>query len=287
LSISDLHGRISVPQTGDEVQRLAEAWNNMLARLQVSVQRNTQFTSDASHDLRTSIAVMLASAQLALRKPRTPDQYAKTLRTLISECEHTMRVLEDLLASARSGFEQHELNLEPLDLARIVRERCLLFSDKAEGKGQQLTFDLVSDAWVLGDSSLLHRLISVLVDNAIKYTLHGGNIHVCLRCAPSGFVLEIRDTGVGIANADIPRIFDRRFRSQASSRNEPGAGLGLNIARWIAEAHRASLTVQSMEQVGSVFEVAFPHLEGVHEQIPSHEGVKQNCVKTSGRLGAH
>jgi two-component system heavy metal sensor histidine kinase CusS len=258
LSISDLHGRIPVPRTGDELQTLAEAWNNMLTRLQVSVERNAQFTSDASHDLRTSIAVMLASAQLALRKPRTSDQYAKILRTLISECEHTLRVLEDLLATARSGFEQHELSFEPLDLARVVRECCLLFSDKAEGKGQKMTFDLAPGAWVLGDPSLLHRLIGVLVDNAIKYTPHGGGIHAFLRHAPSGSVLEIRDTGVGIANTDIPRIFDRRFRSQSCRDNEPGTGLGLNIARWIAEAHQASLSVQSTERIGSIFKVVFP-----------------------------
>jgi two-component system, OmpR family, heavy metal sensor histidine kinase CusS len=123
LSISDLHGRIPVPHTGDELQTLAEAWNNMLARLQLSVERNAQFTSDASHDLRTSIAVMLASAQLALRKPRTSDQYTRTLRTLSSECEHTLRLLEDLLASARSGFERHEPSQEPLELARIVLDQ--------------------------------------------------------------------------------------------------------------------------------------------------------------------
>jgi two-component system heavy metal sensor histidine kinase CusS len=150
------------------------------------------------------------------------------------------------------------LSFEPLDLARVVRECCLLFSDKAEGKGQKMTFDLAPGAWVLGDPSLLHRLIGVLVDNAIKYTPHGGGIHAFLRHAPSGSVLEIRDTGVGIANTDIPRIFDRRFRSQSGRDNEPGTGLGLNIARWIAEAHQASLSVQSTERIGSIFKVVFP-----------------------------
>lgn len=267
LSISDLQGRIPVPRTGDELQTLAEAWNNLLARLQVSVERNAQFTSDASHDLRTSIAVMLASAQLALRKPRTGEEYTKTLRMLISECEHTLRLLEDLLVSARSGFEQHALMQEPLDLAGVVRDGCLLFANQALEKDQLLTFDLAPDAWILGDRSLLHRLVGALVDNAIKYTPRGGTVFIHLQNAQSKLLLEVRDTGPGIAPADLPRIFDRSFRAQASRSEVRGNGLGLNIAHWIAEAHRASLTVRSTEEMGSVFQVAFPSLEQASRQV--------------------
>ncbi len=267
LSISDLHGRVPVPRSGDELQMLAEAWNNMLERLQVSVERNAQFTSDASHDLRTSIAVMLASAQLALRKPRTSEEYSSTLRTLIAECEHTLRLLEDLLASARSGFEQHELTQEPLELAAVVRDGCSLFTSQALDKKQVLTVDLTPNAWILGDRSLLHRLIGALVDNAIKYTPHGGLVSVHLSHSQSALLLEVRDTGPGIAPADLPRIFDRSFRAQTTRAEVCGNGLGLNIARWIAEAHRAPLTVRSTAEMGSVFQVAFPPLEQAPRKV--------------------
>ncbi len=267
LSISDLGGRVPVPGTGDELQTLAEAWNSMLARLQLSVERNTQFTSDASHDLRTSIAVMLASAQLALRKPRTPQQYAETLHTLTLECEHTLRLLEDLLAAARSGFEQHELKQEPVELDRMVRERCLLFAAEAEVKGQTLTLDLESGAWISGDRSLLHRLIGVLVENAIQYTPRGGAVAVNLRHTPMQLLLQVQDTGPGIAPANLSRIFGRAFRVQVSDSNEAGSGLGLSIARWIAEAHHANLSVHSQPGEGSVFEVAFPALERASRSI--------------------
>lgn len=261
LSISNLHGRVPVPATGDELQTLAEAWNNMLGRLESSVERTAQFTSDASHDLRTSIAVMLASAQLALRKPRSPERYEQTLRTLIAECDHTLRLLEDLLGAARTGFEQHALTLEPLELAAMLNERCSLFAAEAEIKGQTLTVSLESDAWISGDRSLLQRLIGVLIENAIKYTPRGGSISVSLRSFRARLVLKVEDTGPGIAADDLSRIFSRAFRAQASRSEEPGSGLGLNIARWIAKAHQATLTVHSALQHGSVFEVAFLPLE--------------------------
>jgi signal transduction histidine kinase len=273
LSISDLHGRVPVPHTGDELQALAEAWNNMLERLQISVERNSRFTSDASHDLRTSIAVMLASAQLALRKPRTSDEYAKTLRTLISECEHTLRLLEDLLASARSGFEHHEIKHEPLELSRIVRGACEPFADQAAGKAQALTLDLAAEAWIQGDCSLLRRLVGVLVENAIKYTPRGGTVTATLRATRSRVTLEIRDSGPGIAPLDLPHIFERNFRAQGSTRTEPGNGLGLNIAQWIAESHRASLSVQSARTTGSVFTVTFPAYDSIAGVWPERQTI--------------
>lgn len=262
LSITDLRGRITVPKTGDELQNLAEAWNNMLARLDVSVARNAQFTSDASHDLRTSIAVILASAQIALSKVRTPEEHVKLFTTVKTECEHTLSLLEDLLLTARYGFEQHQLQISPLDLAALVRESCLLFVPQAEIKGQSLTLNQCDDLLILGDRDLLHRLITALIDNAIKYTPSGGAISVRLvGIAKQRALLEVSDNGPGIDPADLPHIFDRHFRSQRSFRAERGNGLGLNIARWIADMHHASIIAQSNVANGSTFQVEFPEIE--------------------------
>ncbi|MFC5863203.1 sensor histidine kinase [Acidicapsa dinghuensis] len=261
LSISDLRGRVPVPRTGDELQSLAEAWNSMLARLQTAMERNAQFTSDASHDLRTSMAVMLASTQLGLNRERTAEEYRKLLGKIASECEHTLTLLEDLLISARFGSEQYHLAQETLDLAEIVRESCGLFIHQAEAKNQSLTFALASQCWIRGDRSLMHRMIAVLVENAIKYTAPGGSISVQLVREKNTAILEVSDTGSGISATDLPRIFDRHFRSSASRRTQRGNGLGLHIARSIAEAHGAPLTVESELNKGSIFRVSLPRVE--------------------------
>jgi signal transduction histidine kinase len=261
LSISDLRGRVPVPQTGDELQNLAEAWNSMLGRLQSAVERTAQFTSDASHDLRTSMTVVFTCAQLGLSQERSIGEHKKLLGKIASECEHTLTLLEDLLISARFGSEQHQLAQETLDLAQLVRESCGRFTHQAEAKNQSLTLALASQSWILGDRSLLHRLVAVLVENAIKYTAPGGSISVRLGNGTTAAILEVADTGSGISSADLPRIFDRHFRSSASRRTEPGNGLGLHIARSIAEAHRAPLSVESVIDKGSLFRVEFPRIE--------------------------
>jgi len=267
LSITNLRGRVAVPKTGDELQGLAEAWNSMLARLDVSVERNAQFTSDASHDLRTSIAIILASAQLALSKVRTPEEHARLFRTVQTECEHTLSLLEDLLLTARYGFEQHQLQRNPLSLAALVRESCLLFLPQAELRGQSLTLDLCQDVLIFGNRDLLHRLIAVLVENAVKYTPCGGAISVRLVGSPQQkALLEVRDSGPGIDPADLPHIFERHFRSQSTLQTERGNGLGLNIARWIADVHHASIVVQSEASKGSTFRVEFPEIEVLMSQ---------------------
>ena len=261
LSISDLRGRVPVPQTGDELQNLAEAWNSMLARLQSAVERTAHFTSDASHDLRTSMTVIYTSAQLGLSKERTIEEHRRLLGKVASECEHTLTLLEDLLIAARFGSEQHQLSPETLELSQVVREGCERFTHQAEAKDQSLTLALASPSWILGDRSLLHRLIAVLVENAIKYTAPGGSISVRLTNEKTAAILEVTDTGSGISAADLPRIFDRHFRSANLRRTEPGNGLGLHIAHSIAEAHRAPLTVDSTMNKGSVFRVTFPSVE--------------------------
>ncbi len=261
LSITDLHGRVPVPRTYDELQTLAEAWNDMLQRLQASVERNRQFTADASHDLRTSIAVMLASAELSLRKVRTPEHYAATLRTLASECEHTLGILEDLFSAARAGFEQHELIAAPLNLSLMVGEQCALFAAEAALKDCQLHLHLQPELWIRGDGSLLHRLVGILVDNAIKYTPARGSVTVTLCQTSAQVVLRVIDTGPGIAGEHLSRIFARAFRAPMSEEFVGGRGLGLSIARWIAEAHSATLQAQSRPGQGSTFEVAFAPLQ--------------------------
>ena len=257
LSMSDLSGRVMVPHTGDELEALARAWNDMLDRLQSSVERSTHFISDASHDLRTSIAVMLASAQLALRRPRAQEEYTRTLATFVTECEFTLALLEELLATAHFGFDTYKLRYELLDLSVAVSERCSLFIAEAESKSHLLRLEVETGCMVYGDRLLLHRLIGVLVENAIKYTQDRGAITVVLRGSRAGTLLQVKDTGQGIAANDLSLIFARSYRGQHSRQRQPGSGLGLSIAQWIAEAHHTRLRATSQPGYGSMFEVEF------------------------------
>lgn len=259
ISIRNLRHRLAVPDTGDEIRRLAEAWNEVLARLQTAVENLTQFTSDISHDMRTTITVMLATAQLALLRPRSSEDYRAALKTIEQECEATSTLLDDLLLAARADIAQQNITLAPVELAGVVEEGCELLRTRAEIKGQHFEVSCDSRAWMLGDAVLLRRLVSILLDNAVKYTPPQGIIRTSVTVQNETVQLEVRDTGIGIAPQDVDRIFDRFFRADASrNRDEGGSGLGLAIAKWIAEAHHTRISVTSDLQNGSVFSIRFP-----------------------------
>lgn len=259
ISIRNLRHRLAVPDTGDEIQRLAEAWNEVLARLQSAVEHLTQVTSDISHDMRTTITVMLATAQLALLRPRSREDYCAALKTIEQECEATSTLLDDLLLAARADIAQQNINLAPVNLAAVAEEDCEHLRTRAEMKGQRFEVALDRQAWILGDAVLLRRLVSILLDNAVKYTPPQGIIRTSVTVQNERVQLEVLDTGIGIAPQDVDRIFDRFFRADASrNRDEGGSGLGLAIAKWIAEAHHTRISVASDLQNGSVFSICFP-----------------------------
>lgn len=262
ISIRNLRHRLAVPDTGDEIQRLAEAWNEVLARLHSAVEHLTQFTSDISHDLRTTITVTLATAQLALLRPRSREDYCAALKTIEQECEATSTLLDDLLLAARADIAEQNIAFAPVDLAAVAEEGCAHLRTRAEMKGQRFEVALGSQAWILGDAVLLRRLVSILLDNAVKYTPVQGVIRTSVAVQNESVYLEVRDTGIGIAPQDVDRIFDRFFRADASrNRDEGGSGLGLAIAKWIAEAHHTRISVASDLQSGSVFSICFPLYE--------------------------
>jgi two-component system heavy metal sensor histidine kinase CusS len=267
ISIRDLRNRLPVLHTGDEMQRFAETWNDLLARLEHAVQHLTKFTSDISHDLRTTVTVMLSTAQLALRRERTQAEYRAALQTVVQECEATSLLLDDLLMAARADIAEQNIDWSPVDLSALVEEVCSSLHASSEMKSQQMVANIEHDVWVMGDSSLLRRLTSILLDNAIKYTPEQGAIAVSLSLNHGAVRLEVRDTGVGIAPGEMERIFDRFYRVDTSrNREQGGSGLGLTIAKWIAEAHRTQINVTSGVRSGSIFAIAFPAYQPILEE---------------------
>ena len=259
ISIRSLSERLPVPHTGDEVQHLAEAFNALLNRLDSAVSQLSQFTADASHDLRTSITIMLTTGQLALKRPRSEVEYREALDSMVGECRSTADLLDGMLTLARADAYTLRIVKNHLDLRDVVEETCRRMQTLAHSKHQTFCYDLPPCIVPIdGNGELLERLAGILVDNAIKYTPEGGCVRVSLEPHRHRPVLRIEDTGIGIAPELVPRIFDRFFRADRSrSTATAGNGLGLAIAKWIAEAHMATILVESEPAKGTVFSVKF------------------------------
>ncbi|MFC5861834.1 HAMP domain-containing histidine kinase [Acidicapsa dinghuensis] len=256
IGIQDLKHRLPVPKTGDELQLLAETWNELLARLEAAVARLTQFTSDISHDLRTTITVMLTTAEFALRRSRSESYYREVLTTIATECRTTSRLLDDLLAAARADIVQRKIDWQPVDFTEIALEVCEHLRPKAEIRQQSLRSHVCSDAWTRGDISMLRRMLNILLDNAIKYTPEQGTITISVEKADDRLELKVSDSGIGIPPDALARIFDRFYKVDESRNQEDGSsGLGLAIAKWIVEAHAATIQVNSSVNVGTTFTV--------------------------------
>jgi two-component system heavy metal sensor histidine kinase CusS len=260
IGIQNLSQRLTVPSTGDELQRLSATWNDMLARLETAVKRLSQFTADASHELRTPIALIRTTAELALRRERSPESYREALREIVAESERTARLVEDLLLLARADAGLPALPLENLELTPLVRDICEQGQVLAAQRQLQISAEVPEKPVIIqANHPALRRLLLLLVDNAVKYTPAGGRIIVSVLHDPSSATVAVRDTGVGIPDSALPHVFERFYRADDSrNRDTGGAGLGLSIAQWIAERHHASLEAESVVGQGSTFRVRFP-----------------------------
>ena len=259
-SISNLSERLPVVKTGDELQRLAETCNEMLERLESSVRRIKQFTADASHDLRGPIAFIRTVAEVASRHPGADADSRHALSDIVDESAKASLLLEDLLTLARADSGQAEVALARLDLRQVIEESCEMAFPLAAEKNHTLSVDLSADrdVNVLGDSASLRRLLWILLDNAFKYTPSPGRIDISLSASDCEAVVSVSDTGIGISETDLPRVFDRFYRGDPSRGQVEGSGLGLSIAKWIADMHHAQLVVASAENRGTTVAIRFP-----------------------------
>ena len=260
IGIGNLSQRLPIPSAKDEIQHLAVAWNQLLARLEAAVSRLSQFSADASHDLRTSITVMLATAQLSLRRHRSEEEYRDSLEKIVTECRTASTLLDALLSLAQSDNFVHEVAFKKIDLCELVVNGCRRVEDLAESSGILLDWHLPPETiHIEGDELLLQRLLGILLDNAIRYTPKSGEIRAELSLAADSALVTVRDTGVGMSEDVRLHVFDRFYQADLRERkSKAGSGLGLSIGRWIADAHGAELTVESTPQQGSVFQIKFP-----------------------------
>jgi len=260
VSEHNLSMRLAIAETGDELQRLSETFNQMMDRLESAFRRITQFTGDASHELRTPVALIRTTAELSLRRERNELEYREGLSQILEEAEWMSQLIETLMTLARMDCGREALSFETIDIVPVLREACIKSDPLAHLKPIHFEHSFgPGPILVNADAHALRRLFLILIDNAIKYTMPGGRIAIDLQSDANRAVMTVRDTGIGIANEDLPFIFERFYRAdKARSREAGGAGLGLSIGRWIAEAHGGSIHVVSTSSEGTTFEVRIP-----------------------------
>ncbi len=260
VSGTNLNSRLQKLETGDELQRLSDTLNEMLDRIETAFMRITQFTADASHELRTPVSLIRTEAELALRRSRNEAEYKESLRHILLEAERTTALIEQLLSLARTDSGREKLHLQPVDLRQTLRSVVDGWQQVATIRNLEFSARIAaSDSFVMGDDTLLRRLADILLDNAFKYTPSPGSVRLSLEQRGESVAITVQDSGPGIAEEEQSKIFERFYRvDKARSRAQGGAGLGLAIAQWIAVQHRGSITVESQLGQGASFRVELP-----------------------------
>jgi heavy metal sensor kinase len=272
IGAANLHERLAVHNEKDELGHLARSFNSLLDRLGESFERQRRFMADASHELRTPVAILRGEAEVALsQQARSLDEYRESLGVLHQEAERLTHIVEDLFTLTRADAGQYPLQPRGFYLDELVTECVHSARTLALAKKITLTFDGASESPIHADESLLRRMILNLLDNAIKYTPEGGRATVACRRQGDEYILSITDTGTGIPAELQPRIFERFFRAdEARSRTQSdggGAGLGLAISRWIAEAHQGRLELTRSDSKGSAFTATLPAKPEFHASL--------------------
>jgi two-component system, OmpR family, sensor kinase len=272
IGARNLHERLAVQNPTDELGQLAETFNGLLNRLDQSFERQRRFIADASHELRTPLAILRGEAEVAMsQKNRSAEEYLESLTILHQEATRLTKIVEDLFTLTRADSGQYRLMSHQVYLEEVVGECVHSVRTLARGKNIELSVDAGSECPVQGDPELLRRMILNLLDNAIKYTSAGGRVEVACRVGEEDCAVHITDTGSGIPAELQARVFERFFRvDQARSRsgNDGGAGLGLSIAQWIAQAHDGRLELLHSDAGGSHFAVFLP----IHKKVPVAAG---------------
>ena len=251
----NLDVRLPEHEAQDEITDLSRTLNQMLERIDSAFASVRAFTGNASHELRTPIALFRTEIEVALFRPRSEEQYKATLTHLHEEALGMTKLVENLLSIARADAGVERVNLQPVDLNNVFH---LIDKDwQASMHLALLDFRTEIESenpMVLADPSSLSRLLTILLDNARKYTPAGGSVVLSAVSEGAGMQLTVRDTGKGISKRDLPRIFDRFFRGeQPAFTGSSGSGLGLALGKWIAESHGTELQVHSEPQTGSSF----------------------------------
>jgi heavy metal sensor kinase len=259
ISLHHLSRRLPVPRSGDELESLSRALNEMIARLDESFQHTSRFTADASHELRTPLTIMRGELEALLARTQLPAESAAELGSVLEETMRLARTVEGLFALSRLDAGEARSERVSLDLADLVsttvEQMCLL----AEEREIDLRCETSEPVEVAGDRSRLKQVVVNLLDNAIKYTAAKGWVILRVRGDDGRAVLEVEDNGAGVSPDDLPHVFERFYRSEKTRASEAeGAGLGLSIVQAICTAHGGSAKMENLSPQGCRVTVTLP-----------------------------
>jgi heavy metal sensor kinase len=259
ITAQRLNERIPAREVDDELGQLIKTINGMIARLQSAFEQMRDFSMSMAHELKTPLTIMKGEAELALAKPPSIEETQRLITTYLEEVVRMSRIVEDLITLARAEAGQITIGKEQVNLNEVIQElsedAVILSSSK------QLTVQLVKNepAVVLGDRARLRQLFRALITNAVQYTEPRGRVSITCEVKEGNVSIDIEDTGIGIPPESLDKIFQRFFRvEEARSRVQGGSGLGLSVAKWIAEAHNGTISVVSTLRKGSRFTVRLP-----------------------------
>ena len=259
ISASSLSQRLPVANPHDELGQLATVFNATLQRLENAFAELRRFAADASHELRTPLTALQAEGEVALHNACDPEQFRQSIGAMLEEAQRLEDLMESLLTLARAEAEKQPLSRVPIELGALAREVVESLRILADEKHQQLAVDSNGDLPIAGDATLLRHALLNLVHNAIRYTPAGGRIAIRTSRRNKDAVIEVTDTGEGIAPEHQAKVFERFYRvDKTRSRIEGGAGLGLSIAKLAIERHGGQIELKSVEGQGSTFRVFLP-----------------------------
>jgi heavy metal sensor kinase len=259
ISADDLSLRIDGKNRGDEVGSLIETFNDMIIRLEESVNRIRQFSGDVSHELRTPLTIIRGEVEVLLRKNRTQEEYVTTLNSVLEESMRMEKIISDLLFLSRVDAMDKTRLKDIVQLDEVVSDVLETRSLAVKNKKLHISFETEGSPRVMGSRDLLERMAANLVDNAVRYTPEGGSIEVTVSEEGEFTRFQVSDTGIGIPEESLPEIFERFYVVDVSrSRETGGSGLGLSIVKWIADSHGARINVSSRLNQGTTFFIDFP-----------------------------
>ena len=270
ITSQNLNQRIKPLKVKDEISRLIETFNEMISRLDKSFHQIKQFSTDASHELKTPLTILKGEIKIALRKEKTVQEYEQILKSNLEEINRMSNIVEDFFLLSKTDIEEVFLHKEKFNLTEILYDVVVQVTILAQAKQIHIQMSNPDgDIAVLGDALRIRELLLNLIENGIKYTPERGSVTITLETEknldastgePIGFVkMMVSDTGIGIEKKDQEKIFDRFFRvDKARSREQGGSGLGLSICKWIVEAHHGEVSVESELGKGSSFIVKLP-----------------------------
>ncbi len=251
----DLKQRISLAPGNDELHQLARSFNQMFERLENAFEKERQFTSDASHELRTPVSVITAQCEFTLEKPRTGEEYENALETILRQSKKMSRLINDMLDYIRLEMRAESYKKETIDLTELVESLCFDMALIKE-KDIVLSWEVEKNICFSGSRLLLSRLLTNLISNAYRYGKEEGHIFVCLKRREHQITLSVSDDGIGIAQEEQLKIFQRFYQAD-TSHSGSGTGLGLSMADQIVRFHKGSIRVESALGKGSTFYIFF------------------------------